>query len=78
MQATGKGPLDDVHHLRLEEAKQMLETTDEPVECVASEVGYGDTVSFRRLFKRLVADTPAVYRRRKRLPDTVREMGVVV
>jgi transcriptional regulator GlxA family with amidase domain len=56
----------------------MLETTDDPVECVASEVGYGDSVSFRRLFKRLVADTPAVYRRRKRLPDAIREMGVMV
>jgi transcriptional regulator GlxA family with amidase domain len=56
----------------------MLETTDEPVECVAAEVGYGDTVSFRRLFKRLVADTPAVYRRRTRLPDSVHETGAMV
>jgi len=76
--ATGLTPLDYVQRLRIEEAKQMLETTDEPVECVASEVGYGDTVSFRRLFKRLVSDTPAVYRRRKRLPDAVKEMGVMV
>ena len=56
----------------------VLETTDDPVESVACEVGYGDTVSFRRLFKRLVADTPAVYRRRKRLPEAVRDMGVLV
>jgi transcriptional regulator GlxA family with amidase domain len=76
--ATGMTPLDYVQRLRIEEAKQMLETTDDPVESVASEVGYGDTVSFRRLFKRLVADTPAVYRRRKRLPDAVRDMGVMV
>jgi transcriptional regulator GlxA family with amidase domain len=76
--ATGLTPLDYVQRLRIEEAKQMLETTDQPVEHVASEVGYGDTVSFRRLFKRLVADTPAVYRRRKRLPDAVRDMGVMV
>jgi transcriptional regulator GlxA family with amidase domain len=74
--ATNLTPLDYVQRLRIEEAKQMLETTDQPVESVASEVGYGDTVSFRRLFKRLVADTPAVYRRRKRMPDSVREMGV--
>jgi transcriptional regulator GlxA family with amidase domain len=76
--ATGTAPLDYVQRLRIEEAKQMLETTDDPVETVAGEVGYGDTVSFRRLFKRLVSDTPAVYRRRKRLPDAVREMGVMV
>jgi transcriptional regulator GlxA family with amidase domain len=76
--ATGSTPLDYVQRLRIEEAKQMLETTDEPVECVAAEVGYGDTVSFRRLFKRLVADTPAVYRRRTRLPDSVHETGAMV
>ncbi len=76
--ATGLTPLDYVQRLRIEEAKQMLETTDQPVESVACEVGYGDTVSFRRLFKRLVADTPAVYRRRKRMPDAVRELGVMV
>jgi transcriptional regulator GlxA family with amidase domain len=75
--ATGMTPLDYVQRLRIEEAKQILETTDQPVESVACEVGYGDTVSFRRLFKRLVADTPAVYRRRKRAPDSIREMGVV-
>lgn len=76
--ATGLTPLDYAQRLRIEEAKQMLETTDAPVESVACEVGYGDAVSFRRLFKRLVADTPAVYRRRKRMPDAVREMGVAV
>jgi transcriptional regulator GlxA family with amidase domain len=73
--ATGHTPLEYVQRLRIEEAKQILETTDQPVETIASEVGYCDTVSFRRLFKRLVADTPALYRRRKRVPDFAREMG---
>ena len=35
--ATGMTPLDYVHALRLEEAKQMLENTDEPVEAIANE-----------------------------------------
>jgi len=39
-QATGMGPLDYVHHLRLEEAKQMLETGDVSVESIAADVGY--------------------------------------
>lgn len=57
-------PLDYVHTLRLEEAKQMLETKDLPVEAIASEVGYEDSSFFGRLFHRKVGITPAQYRRR--------------
>lgn len=39
-QATGRGPLDYVQHLRLEEAKQMLESGDASIESIAFEVGY--------------------------------------
>lgn len=74
--ATGFTPLDYVQRLRIEEAKQILETTDQPVEEIALEVGYGDAVSFRRLFKRLVANTPALYRRRQRAPVPLRELGL--
>jgi transcriptional regulator GlxA family with amidase domain len=62
--ATGMSPLDYVHSLRLEEAKQMLETEDLSVEAVASEVGYEDASFFARLFRRKVGLTPAQYRRR--------------
>lgn len=61
--ATGLSPLDYVHALRVEEAKQMLETSDLPVDAVAEEVGYEDPAFFRRLFRRHVAMTPAGYRR---------------
>ncbi len=62
--ATGMAPLEYVHTLRLEEAKQMLETSDTPVEDVASEVGYEDAGFFSRLFRRNVSLTPAQYRKR--------------
>jgi transcriptional regulator GlxA family with amidase domain len=62
--ATGMNPLEYVHTLRLEEAKQMLESSDLPVEAVAVEVGYQDASFFGRLFRRKVALTPAQYRRR--------------
>ncbi|MGK9236241.1 helix-turn-helix domain-containing protein [Inquilinus limosus] len=75
-QATGHAPLDYVQRVRIEEAKQILETTDQPVDAIAVEVGYGDPVSFRRLFKRLVHDTPAAYRRRQRVPEAVRRLGM--
>jgi transcriptional regulator GlxA family with amidase domain len=62
--ATGMSPLEYVHTLRLEEAKQMLESGDEPIEAIAVEVGYQDASFFGRLFRRKVALSPAQYRRR--------------
>ncbi len=63
-QATGLSPMEYVHTLRLEEAKQMLETGKSPVEVVAMEVGYEDASFFGRLFRRKVGLTPAQYRKR--------------
>ena len=63
-QATGLAPLQYVHTLRIEEAKQMLESGDEPVEHIAIEVGYEDAGFFSSLFQRSVGVTPAQYRRR--------------
>ena len=65
-QATGLTPLDYVHTLRLEEAKQLLETTDLAIDAVANDVGYGDASFFRRLFRRKVGLTPHAYRLRFR------------
>ncbi|HWM26885.1 MAG TPA: helix-turn-helix domain-containing protein [Woeseiaceae bacterium] len=62
--ATGMSPLEYVHALRLEEAKQMLETGELPFEAIANEVGYEDAAFFSRLFRRKVSLTPAQYRRR--------------
>lgn len=62
--ATGLSPLDYVHALRLEEAKQMLETGPQSVEAIAEEIGYEDSSFFSRLFRRKVGLTPAQYRRR--------------
>lgn len=64
VKATGMRPLDYVHAHRLEEAKQMLETCDFPVEAIANEVGYEDTSFFSRIFRRKVGITPAQYRLR--------------
>jgi len=63
-QATGMSPLEYVHTLRLEEAKQMLEATDAPIESIALEVGYEDAGFFARLFRRHVELTPGQYRKR--------------
>jgi transcriptional regulator GlxA family with amidase domain len=62
--ATGMSPLEYVHTLRLEEAKQMLESGNAPIEAIANEVGYEDAGFFSRLFRRNVNLTPAQYRKR--------------
>jgi transcriptional regulator GlxA family with amidase domain len=62
--ATGMPPLEYVHTLRLEEAKQMLEAGNAPVEAISNAVGYEDAGFFSRLFRRKVSLTPAQYRRR--------------
>jgi transcriptional regulator GlxA family with amidase domain len=64
--ATGYTPIEYVQTLRIEEAKQVLESTDMRTDEISSEVGYGDPASFRRLFKRMTGITPARYRQRFR------------
>lgn len=64
LRETGMSPLEYVHALRLEQAKQQLETGDEPIETIARQVGYEDAGFFSRLFRRNIHLTPAQYRRR--------------
>ena len=67
--ATGYSPIAYVQHLRVEEAKRRLESTDAPIDEVSWNVGYEDPAFFRRLFKRITRITPSAYRRKFRLPD---------
>jgi transcriptional regulator GlxA family with amidase domain len=71
--ATGYSPLAYIQALRVEEAKQMLETGSVPVEAIGREVGYEDAASFRRLFRRLAGMPPGDYRRKFRIPRNVAE-----
>jgi len=73
--ATGMSPLEYVLALRLEETKHLLETTQDPIEAVANQVGYEDASFFGRLFKRKVGVTPAQYRKRFQALRTVLEQG---
>jgi transcriptional regulator GlxA family with amidase domain len=61
--ATGYSPLSYVQTLRVEEAKQLLETSAVAAEKVGRDVGYEDAASFRRLFRKLTGITPGEYRR---------------
>lgn len=62
--ATGMAPIQYIQTIRIEEAKQMLEATQEPVEAIAQYLGYEDASFFVRLFKRQVRLSPSQYRRK--------------
>lgn len=48
--------------LRLEKAKNLLETTDFTLACIAERCGYLNASAFMRSFKKQVGITPSVYR----------------
>lgn len=57
-------PLGYLQNVRLEAARALLETSLISVDEVASQVGYGNTSSFTRLFRERMGLSPGAYRRR--------------
>ena len=61
--ATGTTLIEYLQNLRIEAAKQLLESGQLPVDEISVEVSYEDPSFFRRLFKRSTGLTPSQYRR---------------
>lgn len=59
----GISPLDYLHRLRVERAKQLLEVTLLDLSEIMEFCGYRDPSAFRRLFRRATGMTPSAYRR---------------
>ncbi|WP_449360889.1 helix-turn-helix domain-containing protein [Alishewanella longhuensis] len=57
-------PLNYLQRLRIEHAKRLLETTNQPVEQIVLQVGYEDVSSFRKLFIAYTEFTPSQYRQK--------------
>lgn len=62
-QATGLTLIAYAQNLRIEAAKQELESGSKPVDRIAVAVGYENVAFFRRLFKRHTGLSPGEYRR---------------
>jgi len=62
--AAGMPPLAYLQALRIEHARELLETTRDSIERIVEAVGYRDSSAFRRLFARQLGLSPAEYRQR--------------
>jgi AraC-like DNA-binding protein len=63
---TGKSVQDYLNSMRLEEARRLLDTTDELIETVAKMSGYNTVRTFYRLYREKYNMTPADYRKMKK------------
>ncbi|MFJ4675846.1 MULTISPECIES: GlxA family transcriptional regulator [unclassified Kitasatospora] len=66
-QETGTTPAAYVEAARLEAARRLLESTDQPLEQVAAASGLGSVETLHRTVRRRLGTTPAAYRRRFRV-----------
>jgi transcriptional regulator GlxA family with amidase domain len=62
-ETTGTTFIKWLHAERVARAQQLLETTDMPIECIVSEVGFGSALSLRQQFAAQLGITPSEYRR---------------
>ncbi|WP_397540158.1 bifunctional transcriptional activator/DNA repair enzyme AdaA [Rummeliibacillus pycnus] len=59
---TGYAPIDYIQHIRVEEAKVLLKTTQQKIEQIGQAVGFSNTPYFITLFKKITGLTPRKYR----------------
>lgn len=63
---TGQKFVDYLIQLRINHARRLLEATHQPIQEIAEEVGYGNPISFGRMFKKVVGVSPGEYREQAR------------
>lgn len=67
--------VDFIVKLRIERAQQLLVDTFETVQNISTRVGYANSITFGRVFKRIVGVTPGDYRKLKLKPEKSRCFG---
>lgn len=69
----GTAPIDFFIRLRMNHARELLDSTRSSVKEIAATMGYDDPFYFSRVFKSVHQVAPAEYRRRNGLAKTVAE-----
>lgn len=62
--ATGATPADWLTGVRLQHARELLETTMLPIDAIAEKSGFGTAMTLRHHFRQRLDTSPAAYRRR--------------
>ncbi|WP_238655704.1 helix-turn-helix domain-containing protein [Paenibacillus piscarius] len=57
--------VDFLAELRLGKAKELLENTSDSIQDIALQIGYANSITFGRVFKRITGMTPGDYRKQK-------------
>ena len=65
---TGLSPMQWITEQRIQRARELLETSDLTIDRIASDAGFGTSVSMRQLFHRAVGVSPQAYRNTFRGP----------
>lgn len=60
----GVTPQSYIQNIRIEMAKQWLQSSQLPIDEIVARIGYSDTSSFTRLFRQRVGVSPGIYRER--------------
>jgi transcriptional regulator GlxA family with amidase domain len=68
----GETPGRYVERVRLEAARRDLETTNDTLEVIADQCGFGTAETLRRVFQRRLSVAPDAYRRRFRVASDER------
>lgn len=61
----GQSPAQYVQERRIAKASELLSFTDTPIDVISQECGFANRFHFSRIFKALIGQPPATYRRQK-------------
>jgi AraC family transcriptional regulator of arabinose operon len=64
LRVTGYAPLSYLNHLRMQQAVQLLNTTDFSIKQISEQLGFSDQFYFSRAFSRMHNHSPSEHRRR--------------
>jgi transcriptional regulator GlxA family with amidase domain len=72
---TGFTPADYVSRIRIEIASRRLEESDDSIDQIAAQCGFGSAASMRRTFRRIATVAPTTFRRTRRQSGDERLLG---